>query len=1637
MKKPTFVILVFVLNFCLNTYSQQVQIISGNEQRNAYEGKSYLIIGGSLTLGNGFTAKAATTGAWYAKTEPSSNAPTNLSANQNFVRTESILRSGVTTEAQVIGLSTADKATSFVYMDGVGRTLQSVDVAQSPGQKDVIAPSFYDTYGRPTRQYLPYTASGTAGTYRPNALTDQNAFYNTPPEKVQGDSRPYSEMVYDNLPAGQIAQATAVGVAWATKPNISSFKLNDVGTVQLWQVVGNLPVSTTTWLANTLTISESQNEEGTITRKYTDFLGRVILTETQAPGGLWAKTYTVYNEYGKPLFIIPPAAITNLNPDQAYADRWFFQYQYDNYQRTISSKTPGAAWVYTIYDQWDRPVLSQDGNQRDKALPEWNFIKYDDLNRPIIDGVLKTTDTRVTLTAALSTFAGRYETRNTSSVGYTLNQTFPTTVTEADLLSISYFDGYTHLSNANWDAQNKSFAFVRETGFTGNVFTVVPPGLPPDPDFPTLGTIKNLSTGGKVRILNSNTWLNSVIYYDNRYRALQTISENQYEQLDRSTNEYDFVGRVLKTKRVYNTPATPSLAITQRNVYDPIGRPLNTYHQINSQPEILLSSFVYNELGQIIDKKIHSTDNGASYLQSLDLRYNIRGWNTNINNVPPDAGDPADYFGLELAFNNSQSGNTTRFDGQITGAKWKHDLSAKDRVYNFTYDKGSLTSANYKVDNTVNTQTGVFDETGITYDLNGNIQTLSRKAGLLTSSTVDQLTYNYGANGGNQLMKVTDAQANSQGFNDGNTTGDDYVYDVNGNLTQDKNKGINSITYNFQNLPDRIAFSDNTYLVYTYDAGGTKLRQTYFSAANVPLIKSDYVGELMLLNDQLQLINHELGRALPADYSNLIPNPTREGGSLEGYPASGNVALTSETIGSQTYIKAVSNQAGGTPGVVPIGSAIAVKPGESYQFTILGYQSAGTNANLYVWGSSGDIIWPGAALPLGSANEAITSANFVVPVGVTQINLGVIWNSPSNGDTFYINRVALYKTDFEYQYFLTDQVGSPRVVLQTSPTTNTYTATMEPKNYNNPSASNLGESGQFLNLVSGREISLALANATPGGGHAYLLNASARIGPGRSFRVLPGDKIDARVMAYYPAGGTHTKTPFASMATFVATALSGGLAGAIDGVTAASYAASSTGTNASFLLSQSQGSTKPSAFINYILFDETYTPIEAKSAPVGDNAGVLHAVVLPQISVNQTGYLYVYLSYDNEAGGAEVYFDDFKITYTESPVIQVNSYYPYGLTSFSWVREGESENKFLFQGKEQITQTGWQDFGARMYDGATGRWFVVDPAGQFFSPYLGMGNNPIFGIDPDGRFWHIVIGGAIGGVFNWISNGAQFNAEGLKYFGVGAVAGALSAGIGAGVNVAMAGGSFGAGFAGTATGVASTGFLSGAATGAAAGFSNGFVSGTGNSLIAGNSIGSSLESGLKTGGIQGLIGGVTGGIGGGLDARSKDLNFWNGKTQLDLSQGIGAHGITGSENSTITGRYVGKYEKVSVYESSNLGQGEYSSGITLPGRGIVVGNGAYSRRLAMDLMQHEYGHILQAEEVGLKAFYSVIGKESLVSASMNGRFGHLHRNYWTETWANYLSSNYFGSQYLARSYFPIQNISTFNLIRLKIASWPF
>ena len=131
--------------------------------------------------------------------------------------------------------------------------------------------------------------------------------------------------------------------------------------------------------------------------------------------------------------------------------------------------------------------------------------------------------------------------------------------------------------------------------------------------------------------------------------------------------------------------------------------------------------------------------------------------------------------------------------------------------------------------------------------------------GLFLSNVSHWETYTYNAN---QLQVVNDAIIfNSKGFDDGNTSGNDYIYDANGNMIRDNNKGI-SITYNYLNLPRTITFDGNENIAILYDAAGVKLTKTSTDASGNSSTK-DYVGGIEYANGTLEAIYHSEGRLTP------------------------------------------------------------------------------------------------------------------------------------------------------------------------------------------------------------------------------------------------------------------------------------------------------------------------------------------------------------------------------------------------------------------------------------------------------------------------------------------------------------------------------------------------------------------------------------------------------------------------------------------------------------------------------------------------------------------------------------------------------------------------------------------------------
>ncbi|HVD97385.1 MAG TPA: RHS repeat-associated core domain-containing protein [Cytophagaceae bacterium] len=86
-------------------------------------------------------------------------------------------------------------------------------------------------------------------------------------------------------------------------------------------------------------------------------------------------------------------------------------------------------------------------------------------------------------------------------------------------------------------------------------------------------------------------------------------------------------------------------------------------------------------------------------------------------------------------------------------------------------------------------------------------------------------------------------------------------------------------------------------------------------------------------------------------------------------------------------------------------------------------------------------------------------------------------------------------------------------------------------------------------------------------------------------------------------------------------------------------------------------------------------------------------------------------------------------------VLSYSDYYPHGglLPGRSLTPSMNPRNN-CYQGEytERDDETGLINFDLRMYDADIARWMVPDPMGQYFSPYMAMGNNPISSIDPTG-----------------------------------------------------------------------------------------------------------------------------------------------------------------------------------------------------------------------------------------------------------------------------------------------------------------
>ncbi|MBS1511483.1 MAG: hypothetical protein JST86_11620 [Bacteroidetes bacterium] len=831
------------------------------------------------------------------------------------------------------------------YLDGLGRPLQTVikqgSLVTGSAPTDMVSSAEYDAYGRTQYQWLPYAdpAAGN-GTFKTTPFSAQSTFYNDPNGvlKAQGENYYYGKTIFEASPLNRVNKTLAPGINWAgaARGVEQQYRVNTTtDDVKMWlvtDVAGNFGNYTLNTSINTngsynpgeLFKTISIDEHGKQVEQFSDKQGKIILKKVQltatADDGTgsnyigWMCTYYIYDDLDRLRCVIQPEGIKSM----ATSGNWqltstmlseqCFRYEYDNRDRVIMKQVPGAATIYMVYDQRDRLTMMQDGNTRTQG--KWMVTLYDNLNRPVQTGLWTDANTlsyHAAQSAASSNYYYPFDANTIPASGW-------------DKQTATHYDSYTGLPNtlsATFNSMwNSYFATASNTSY------------PYPQSLTTTTNTTGLATWTETKVLDGgNTFMTAVMLYDDKGRVIQVQSTNATGGVDVATTQYNWAGQPLtvvqKSEKGGSTNPQTHVVVTKMD-YDDLGRVADIKKTVNStvngtavnKPEQLIVQNQYDALGKLKKKTLAPAYNSNAGLETENFDYNIRGWLLGMNRdyakdvIPPSGGGGA-YFGFDLGYDktangliNNQSYNAAQYNGNISGMVWKSKGDGEKRKYDFAYDganrllKADFTQYDgsaFSISSTFNFNVKMGDGSDVNsaYDYNGNIKRMQQWGLKVNNSTqIDDLAYTY-QTGTNKLAKVTDGITTTDNgklgdFKDGTNTGDDYSYDVNGNMNLDNNKAISSITYNYLNLPSVIAVSGKGTITYTYDAGGNKLqKQTVDNSTSGKTITTTtrYINGLVYESKTTSPTD-----ANNPDYTDVLQFLPQEEGRIRFIPATGSTA---------------------------------------------------------------------------------------------------------------------------------------------------------------------------------------------------------------------------------------------------------------------------------------------------------------------------------------------------------------------------------------------------------------------------------------------------------------------------------------------------------------------------------------------------------------------------------------------------------------------------------------------------------------------------------------------------------------------------------------------------------------------------
>ena len=731
--------------------------------------------------------------------------------------------------------------TTVTWLDDFGREESVHQVGFTPSHKTLVSLTEYDGHGRVSKRWLPALATPQR-VILPGLHTVTYLDAHVRPEDIMpgsseanlGDGAPYSEVIYDGSPLDRPLMEYGSGEVWrqAGRGILSEHMGNSAGDERLvcHRIEVQASKNDTSFVISSeglypdgsLKVVSVTDEDGKETLTFTDRHGREILSrQVMKEGGecQYLDTYSVYDGLDHLLAVIPPALSDRLSIGQSLdpeeTERYAYLYLYDSKERVCARKLPGIGWIRMEYDDADRLVFTQDGEQRRRG--ESTFMLYDIHGRECVTGVC---GHDVPTGNMISGFAlAEYVGAGGALDGYACSGV---TLVSPQVMSAFYYD---------------SHAFVDDfaTGLPDSL-AMYGTHIPSLIGRRTGSCLHEVSEG----ISGKKVW--GLVRYDGRGRVSHTEMSYPDGGWDTEDVEHDFLGSPVRRHLVHRK-GTETVREDLTYTYDDSERLLEVRHSLNGGTPVLLARNTYDELG-----RLSGTERGGNGALSSAYSYSVRSWLTGID---------GSLFKETLHYNDLRSARlgdgNRRFGGDVSSMEWRSGAGTGTRSYDFAYDGlGRLVSADY----------GEYGDhvvgygTSYSYDNMGNLLSLSREGDITSSlkGIVDNLSMTYD---GNMLASVSDSApapsvTGSADFRDGASMAVEYTYDRNGNMTSDLNRRISSVSYNRQNRPARIKHSGGTE-TFTYLPDGTKRGRTVLGK-DWSLSRTEYRGNMVCADDTLKYI---------------------------------------------------------------------------------------------------------------------------------------------------------------------------------------------------------------------------------------------------------------------------------------------------------------------------------------------------------------------------------------------------------------------------------------------------------------------------------------------------------------------------------------------------------------------------------------------------------------------------------------------------------------------------------------------------------------------------------------------------------------------------------------------------------------